>query len=74
VKKRSYAIGIGIVIAIIVTMIGGSYTDLASTPDDDSESIGANDSVTVNVEPTEETPGKELQVSVSDGIESEEGP
>ncbi|MGQ0376275.1 MAG: hypothetical protein ACT4OW_02065 [Nitrososphaerota archaeon] len=74
-KKSSYAIGIGIVIAIIIAMVGISYTDIATTPpDNDTESIGTNDAVTVNVEPAEETEGKELQVSVSDGVESQEGP
>lgn len=73
-KSAYYAIGIGTALAVIVVIIGLSYQDLISNPDDDSESIGSDDSVTVSVEPTEEPEGKEIQINVSDGIESQEGP
>ena len=74
-KKSIYsAIGIGIAIAVIVAIVGISYQDLASNPGDDSESIGTSDSVTVNVQPEEEPEGQEIQVNVSDGVVSQEGP
>lgn len=76
VKKSSYAgIGLGIAVTVIIAIFFGiSYPNLAANPSDGPESVGTNDSVTVKIEQAPENQGKELQVNVSDGIASHEGP